>query len=530
MEARSRVAFWTVVAAVAVVLFLRSGAVPLTDPEEAGLARSSVEMLATGDVVVPTLEGAPRLERLPLLHWTQAAFFRWFGVGEFSARLPAVLATLGSLLLLAFVARRRFGEEGAFWAAAFFGTMPLVVIAGKVGTTAAFLAVHVLAAVAMDMAEPNEAGRYRGAAIGALVGLSFLVAGPMAAALPLLVLLAGRTAHGRNVLPGAGTIAAALGAWCVVVLPWGLAWVERVGSVNALETLRVSVLQPYFVGSGSPEPTWYYAKIALLGLLPWVGPLALGLVRVLGKMGDPASRTALYASAGLFAGLLFLSVARDKSPEAILPLAPLAAIVITWELSQELLAERESRLGPGLVVMTLALMSILLAWAGSQVPEESLRRVALVGSAAYAAGVLAGLVGMALQSVRAVYASAVATTFVLLAGAALWGFPALAGERSAEPLLEQVPELYSSRPVVLVDVRAPSLTFYLDRAPESVPRDRLAERLRRGDRPFVVIDEAAIPDLDPELSGGLRERGHAGRFVVYEPVAGEASRLAASPR
>lgn len=516
MEVRSRVAFWVVTAAVALVLIARSGAVPLTDPEEARLARSSVEMISSGDVVLSTFEGEPRVEMAPLFHWTQGAFFRWMGVGEFAARLPAILATLGSLFLIAFVARRRFGEEGAAWAAAFFGTMPLVAAAGKFGTLDAFLAVHVLAAVAMDMAEPNEAGKYRGAAIGALVGLSFLAAGPAGAALPLLVLLAGRTAHGRNVLPGAGTLLSALGAWSVVVLPWGLAYVDRVGATRALEALRTHVLEPFFVGSGHPEPTWYYAKIMLLGFLPWVAPLALGLVRVLGRRGDPASRTALYAAAGLFAGLLFLSISSDKKPEALLPLAPLIAIVVTWELSQELVEERERRLGPGLLVMTLGLLGVLSGWAATQFVEDSLRRVALLGAVAYALAVAVAYTGILLQRVRWVYASAAGATFVLLCGAALWGFPSVARERSAEPLLEQVPELYSSRPILVVDSRAPSLTFYLERMVESVAKERLAERLDRGDGALVVIEESAVPEIDPAVFARLRERGHAGRYLVYE--------------
>lgn len=523
LETRSRVAFGVVTAAIAVVLLVRSGAVPLTDPDEARIARSSVEMLATGDPVIATFEGEPSLARVPLLHWTQAAFFRGFGVGEFSARLPAILATLGSLLLISFVARRRFGEEGAAWAAAFLGTMPLVVLAGKLGTADAFLAVHVLAVVAMDMAEPNEAGRYRGAAIGALVGLSFLAAGPVGAVLPLLVLLAGRTAHGRNVVPGLRTTVAAIGAWCVVVLPWGLAYVERVGTARALETIRVAALEPFFVGSGHTEPTWFYAKIALLGFLPWIGPLVLGLVRVIGRVGDPASRTALYSSAGLLAGLLFLSVARDKTPAAILPLAPLAAIVITWELGQELVAQRESRLGPGLVVTTLAFLSGLLAFGASQFPDDGVRLVAIVGATACALGVVSGLVGVILQSVRWVYGSAVAATLVLLAGAALWGFPSLARERSAEPLLAQVPDL-SARPVVLVETHAPSLTFYLDRPMERLGREGLRERLGRGDAPLLVFDDESLPAIDPALLALLRERGHAGGYRVYEPARTRAAR------
>ena len=81
-------------------------------------------MLRSGDPVVPTFEGEPRLVKPPLLHWLQTVLFRTLGVHPWLARVPALLSTLGSLLLVAWVARRRFGNEGAAWAAAVFLTSP----------------------------------------------------------------------------------------------------------------------------------------------------------------------------------------------------------------------------------------------------------------------------------------------------------------------------------------------------------------------------------------------------------------------
>ncbi len=89
-------------------------------------------------------------------------------------------------------------------------------------------------------------------------------------------------------------------------------------------------------------------------------------------------------------------------------------------------------------------------------------------------------------------------------------------QRSAEPLIQEVPELYSSRPLVLVGLRAPSLTFYLDRVPEQIERSRLGEWLGRGDSPLLVLDEADLQSIDPSLLARLRELGRAGRYCVYE--------------
>lgn len=150
-----------VVIAAGVLLSLASATVPLLDPDEARFARTSVEMISDGDVVVPHFEGRPRLVKPPLVHWIQSSLFRLFGVGEFAARLHSTLATMLTLWLAGWVAARRFGDEAAVWSAAILATMPLVAVAGFLGTIDALLALPMFAAVALDMTPPPRAASTR---------------------------------------------------------------------------------------------------------------------------------------------------------------------------------------------------------------------------------------------------------------------------------------------------------------------------------------------------------------------------------
>ena len=120
-------------------------------PDEARFARTSLEMQRSGDPVVPTFEGRPRLVKPLLLHWIQSALFSVLGTAEWVARLPSILATLGTLALTGVVARRRFGEPGAFWAMTCLITMPLFIVIGRLGTADALLMLHVWAIVAYDL-------------------------------------------------------------------------------------------------------------------------------------------------------------------------------------------------------------------------------------------------------------------------------------------------------------------------------------------------------------------------------------------
>jgi len=516
MEEWSRRAFWIVIAVAGVLLILRMGSFPLLDPDESRFARTSVEMARSGDLVVPTFEGVPRLVKPPLLHWFQAALFRAFGVSEGTARIPAALATLGSVLLLGWVARRRFGDEGAAWAAAFFIVMPLVMTMGRVGTLDALLSVHILAALALDLAGPPQTRPFRGGALGALLGLVFLIKGPVGVLLTLFVMLAGRTASGREVMPGLRQTLAVCGAFLFVVLPWGLAFLERVGPAKVMETVRTEVFSRAFEGTAHIEPPWFFAKVVAIGFLPWVGPLIVGAFRSMARMGDPEARTARYAAAGLFAGLLFFSLSKGKLPNYILPLAPLATLLITWEFGQELAEPGERRLGPRLVAATLVALAFVLGVAPFLGLGPEVTGMAFAGAIEFGLAAVVALLALARPHPRLVYGAAAVAAALFHLSALVVLLPLLGREHSAESLVREMPVLTSKRPVLLVEKGIPSLTFYADRIPEHLSITSLPERLDALDAPLVVIDEDDLGRIPPSVRSRIQAVGHSGRYHVYE--------------
>jgi 4-amino-4-deoxy-L-arabinose transferase-like glycosyltransferase len=77
---------------------------------EAFVAQASREMLASGELVVPTVGGQPWLEKPPLAIWLGTLCARLGGgVGEASARIPSALAATVLALTVAAFAARRFG-------------------------------------------------------------------------------------------------------------------------------------------------------------------------------------------------------------------------------------------------------------------------------------------------------------------------------------------------------------------------------------------------------------------------------------
>jgi 4-amino-4-deoxy-L-arabinose transferase-like glycosyltransferase len=511
-----RIVFWSIVAVSALLLAVRSGSVPLLDPDESRFARTSVEMLRQGDPVVPRFGGEPRLVKPPLIHWIQSSVFSLTGPREWAARMHASAATLGSLLLLGWLARRRFGPEGRVWAAAVFITMPLVLVPGRVGTLDALLAVHVLAVVALDVAGDELAGRYRSPCTGALLGLAFLVKGPVGVILPLLLLLAGRTAARRNVLPSISAVVQAVAAWAVVVLPWGLVFIRRVGLDATSRTIRSEVLERYFVGTAHPGPPWFFLAVGAVGFLPWLGPLLFGLVRAWRMRRDPVAGTAVYAAAGLLVGFVFFSLGRGKVAGYVVPLAPLAALVIVWELGRELAAPRERTLGPTLLAATLAASAVLLGVAGVPRLEGAEQTVAVVGTIGFAAAALIAVTGAVRRRPRWVYGAAAAATAAFFLACVLVLFPAIGQENSAAALIDAVPRLSAPRALVTVEVRVPSLMFYLDRPVEVIEMHQLDERLSRDDRPLFVFADVDLPSVPASAAVRLEAIGRHGKYRAFE--------------
>src|SRR5438045_9505607 len=68
-----------------------------TEGQYAGAAR---EMVETHHWLLPTNNGAPRLQKPPLLYWLIIISFKLFGVNAAAARLPVALAVVASAALI----------------------------------------------------------------------------------------------------------------------------------------------------------------------------------------------------------------------------------------------------------------------------------------------------------------------------------------------------------------------------------------------------------------------------------------------
>ena len=333
----------------AALLLLRLGAVPLLGPDEPRYARVAVEMHRSGDLVTPTLQGQPWLEKPPLYYWLAGGAFALLGETEAAARLPSVVAGLLFVGVTALVGARLYGSAA--------------------GLHAGFVARH-LASCPSPTAAPRPwtccwpppspppsgliglrllgiAGRFAVPAAGVAMGLAILAKGPLGLLLPALV-VAG------YVVATAGLAAAAAARSpppaCCSSCSSPRPGTSSSSARRARRFVDVFLLDHNVQRFTStihrhPGPWHYYVGLVLLGLFPWSGLLVPAIARL--RPRRLADRP-LRLRSGSLLPFLFFSAAGSKLPGYILPCLPPLALLMgraARDLDERRCAGRSPRRG-----------------------------------------------------------------------------------------------------------------------------------------------------------------------------------------
>lgn len=125
-----------------IILVLGLYATRLTDltirGEESRRGRIAWEMVHSGDWLIPRVQGLPRLSRPPLQYWTIALLGELRGaVDAVAVRLPSVISTLLTVLLIYGYGRCWMSRIGALASAASYATFAQVLQLGRLGETEA---------------------------------------------------------------------------------------------------------------------------------------------------------------------------------------------------------------------------------------------------------------------------------------------------------------------------------------------------------------------------------------------------------
>lgn len=319
---------------------------PLLDPDEGRNAEVAREMAASGDVVIPHLAGVPYLDKPPGLFAAAAAAVRVLGPHRFAARLPAMIASLAALLLLARLSRKFAGDGQALRATLLTAGAPLY----------AGLSAYVIFDMPLALCVTTI---WLGLARELTAGVSNRRRGWMYAALALGVLLKGPIMFGWAL---GGSLATALvmreraplrwlawwPGWLLVVVVSGgwFALALRRHPEFAHYALVEETVERLTTGSFHREQPWWFVPVVLLG-----GTLAWSVIT---PWRWPQSRPGQVAAGFVLFAAVFFSLSHSKLVTYLLPVVPAVAYV-----AAESWGRRAPRL-PARLLVALALAPLLL--------------------------------------------------------------------------------------------------------------------------------------------------------------------------
>lgn len=288
---------WFIVAAGAAAIFFELGRADIAIIYEGQRSVPGIEMLQTGDFVVPRINGEVYIVKPPLLYWTLAGLYSATGViNEFIARLPNALSGVLLIVAVYLYARRALGERAAVWCAIVMAATPIAIHRSRVSDLDMPLAfTTALSILWMWTALEVETRRtLRTILAGLAFGAAILLKGPVAALFVIPAWAAHALVHGPR---AAQAIRTGLIATLVFFIgDWLLNLVHALVPQEAPELLHRVMTPPYGLIATAALWLWFawrhgpadrLRRLGVLGIVMTIGvfiaaPWFLLAVRALG--------------------------------------------------------------------------------------------------------------------------------------------------------------------------------------------------------------------------------------------------------
>jgi 4-amino-4-deoxy-L-arabinose transferase-like glycosyltransferase len=519
---------------------------PLFDPDEGYYPATAAESLRSGRFWDLRFNDAPRWDKPILSYALIQAAFQVFGESAVAARVPSALQGAALIAIVSFLVARLTTARTGATCAVVVGTTLGVSIFSRVAHPEIAL---VLSTVTTELllcvwltAPDRRQRRLVAIGIGVSVAYGLLAKGPIAAVLPLLMLVTALPfirVSGHSVLGGieeavlAASVAAALAA------PWYLAMAARHGWPFLREAVWQQNVGRYATTMyGHRAGVFVLVLPTLVGLFPWTAglPGAIGRLRRRSVTPRDVLRTCMLASAA--SALAFYSLSASKlasyGVEGVSPLAIMIGLMVDEDFDSPRLTVSTARRTA--VVLGLCALVLVAAPFGAgyffttdrllgsiRPPTTDLR--ALLAPVAIPLGCLAGAAALVVvttdspkRRIAAIAAvGALAPILIIISArpvlSVMYPWEAFGKAIAARPA-----------PVWLPGRRAPSLTFYAGRPVRCGPDfETLETEVRREPAGWLVVtrDEwarmSAANALDGRASTVVGERGRM-VLVWFGPV------------
>lgn len=336
---------------------------PLLDGDDALNAEIAREMATTGNWITPYANGIRYAQHPPLLYWTVATSFRIFGVSDWAARLPVVLAMLFLFVATFSFGRRLFcSKTAAFYSALALITSYGAFLFGHLLLRDVFLCLWTTMALNFFWRSLTQERHKLGTALGfgACCALGVLTQGIAGVVFPVVTALiylaiARNLRHviRWNVIP-------AVLLFFAMIVPWHIA--SQVSAGNA----RLESLMPGI--SGGRVPLVVFWPLLLLWIVPWCA----FSIRAL-QLGDSPdcerrSQARTICVTWILVVLVYFSFSARLEYNLMAALPPMALLAGGWLADDEARAVHQGRIVEWIVFFVGLIAAVFVAYALIKAP------------------------------------------------------------------------------------------------------------------------------------------------------------------
>lgn len=301
----------------------------LWNPDEPRYAEVTREMLDTGQVFVPHLNGEMYTQKPPLLFWSMGiAALLTGGLDETAARLPSAAAAIATTLLVFLMGRLLFNRRAGWIAAAAFLTCVKILWQARTGQIDMLLGFCVAAAMWMWIRGWVEDRPELFKWFFVLTGLATVAKGPAGFLPPLLGIVAFLAwqrdwARLKQLRIGRGFL-----IWGAVVLAW-LAPAILVGGDEYMQEIVFKQNVGRYLDPWHHFKPWYYYLTVIPGdFFPWALLLPASIAAGWKGLVGETRKGFLFALCWMAATVVFFSISPAKRSVYILSMYPAMALLV----------------------------------------------------------------------------------------------------------------------------------------------------------------------------------------------------------
>ena len=321
------------------MIFFKLGEMDIVSSNEGQRAVPPLEMINSGNYIIPTINYETYLAKPPLIYWMIALSYKFIGtINSFTARLPSAICGVIFIIVFYFINKQYFPKNIAFLSALMLITSPYFLTKIKRCeldlplALAIFLAIYFLYKICY---EKNKRVYTYLFLSGLFLGISTLLKGPVPLLFYLIAIISLLIIDKDNFkkLFNLKCLIICI-VFLITAIPWYWLVIKRIGIEESWNIFSHQVLRRIYksseINSGS---IFFYLLRVPLSMVPWGLLLPLTLSPVYFKKIQ-SSNHIKFAFFFFYLSIIILSFIKGKETEYALPIIPFGIILVTYIVNE----------------------------------------------------------------------------------------------------------------------------------------------------------------------------------------------------